>query len=67
MDCKDLDMHILPSDENIFVFLIAEDVARFKSLRKYVYLYEAETSSGITGTADSHSGSKITCKVRKQE
>ncbi|OXB84376.1 UNVERIFIED_CONTAM: hypothetical protein H355_010803, partial [Colinus virginianus] len=39
------------------------DAARFKSLRKYVYLYEAETSSGITGTSDSRSGSKITCKV----
>uniref|UniRef100_A0A8C4XND5 Apolipoprotein B n=1 Tax=Falco tinnunculus TaxID=100819 RepID=A0A8C4XND5_FALTI len=36
---------------------------RFKHLRKYVYLYEAETSNGITGTADSRSGSKITCKV----
>ncbi|NXX74093.1 APOB protein, partial [Urocolius indicus] len=41
----------------------AEDATRFKPLRKYVYSYEAETSSGITGTADSRSGSKITCKV----
>ncbi|NXX93594.1 APOB protein, partial [Centropus bengalensis] len=41
----------------------AEDATRFKHLRKYVYSYEAETSSGITGTADSRSGSKITCKV----
>ncbi|KAF1512233.1 hypothetical protein FQV20_0000798, partial [Eudyptula albosignata] len=41
----------------------AEDATRFKHLRKYVYLYEAETSNGITGTADSRSGSKITCKV----
>ncbi|NXL48870.1 APOB protein, partial [Podilymbus podiceps] len=40
-----------------------EDATRFKHLRKYVYLYEAETSNGITGTADSRSGSKITCKV----
>ncbi|KFQ29108.1 Apolipoprotein B-100, partial [Merops nubicus] len=39
------------------------DATRFKHLRKYVYLYEAETSNGITGTADSRSGSKITCKV----
>ncbi|XP_059324975.1 LOW QUALITY PROTEIN: apolipoprotein B-100 [Ammospiza nelsoni] len=40
-----------------------KDATRFKPLRKYVYSYEAETSSGITGTADSRSGSKITCKV----
>uniref|UniRef100_A0A8C4XNM3 Apolipoprotein B n=1 Tax=Falco tinnunculus TaxID=100819 RepID=A0A8C4XNM3_FALTI len=47
-----------------FFFLpTAEDATRFKHLRKYVYLYEAETSNGITGTADSRSGSKITCKV----
>ncbi|KAM9016496.1 LOW QUALITY PROTEIN: apolipoprotein B-100 [Ara ararauna] len=41
----------------------SKDAARFKHLRKYVYSYEAETSNGITGTADSRSGSKITCKV----
>ncbi|KAM6084999.1 apolipoprotein B-100 [Theristicus caerulescens] len=41
----------------------SKDATRFKHLRKYVYLYEAETSNGITGTADSRSGSKITCKV----
>ncbi|NXC43088.1 APOB protein, partial [Penelope pileata] len=41
----------------------SKDASRFKSLRKYVYSYEAETSNGITGTADSRSGSKITCKV----
>ncbi|NXX46122.1 APOB protein, partial [Tricholaema leucomelas] len=41
----------------------AEDATRFKPLRKYVYSYEAETSNGITGTADSRSGSKINCKV----
>ncbi|KFP19101.1 Apolipoprotein B-100, partial [Egretta garzetta] len=29
------------------------DATRFKHLRKYVYLYEAETSNGIPGTADS--------------
>uniref|UniRef100_A0A674HM16 Apolipoprotein B n=1 Tax=Taeniopygia guttata TaxID=59729 RepID=A0A674HM16_TAEGU len=40
-----------------------KDATRFKPLRKYVYSYEAETSSGVTGTADSRSGSKITCKV----
>uniref|UniRef100_A0A8C0UQY9 Apolipoprotein B n=1 Tax=Cyanistes caeruleus TaxID=156563 RepID=A0A8C0UQY9_CYACU len=48
---------------NTLIFPIAEDATRFKPLRKYVYSYEAETSSGITGTADSRSGSKITCKV----
>uniref|UniRef100_A0A8U7MF95 Apolipoprotein B n=1 Tax=Corvus moneduloides TaxID=1196302 RepID=A0A8U7MF95_CORMO len=42
---------------------LQEDATRFKPLRKYVYSYEAETSSGITGTSDSRSGSKITCKV----
>ncbi|XP_027497010.1 apolipoprotein B-100 [Corapipo altera] len=41
----------------------SKDATRFKPLRKYVYSYEAETSNGITGTADSRSGSKITCKV----
>ncbi|KFP80367.1 Apolipoprotein B-100, partial [Apaloderma vittatum] len=39
------------------------EATRFKHLRKYVYSYEAETSNGITGTADSRSGSKITCKI----
>uniref|UniRef100_A0A8C0UN37 Apolipoprotein B n=1 Tax=Cyanistes caeruleus TaxID=156563 RepID=A0A8C0UN37_CYACU len=43
--------------------VLTQDATRFKPLRKYVYSYEAETSSGITGTADSRSGSKITCKV----
>uniref|UniRef100_A0A803V4U0 Apolipoprotein B n=1 Tax=Ficedula albicollis TaxID=59894 RepID=A0A803V4U0_FICAL len=42
---------------------VTEDVTRFKPLRKYVYSYEAETSSGVPGTTDSRSGSKITCKV----
>nr|XP_013807509.1 PREDICTED: apolipoprotein B-100 [Apteryx mantelli mantelli] len=41
----------------------SKDATRFKHLKKYIYLYEAETSNGITGTADSRSGSKITCKV----
>uniref|UniRef100_A0A8C4UFU3 Apolipoprotein B n=1 Tax=Falco tinnunculus TaxID=100819 RepID=A0A8C4UFU3_FALTI len=44
-------------------FFVLIYATRFKHLRKYVYLYEAETSNGITGTADSRSGSKITCKV----
>uniref|UniRef100_A0A674HR54 Apolipoprotein B n=1 Tax=Taeniopygia guttata TaxID=59729 RepID=A0A674HR54_TAEGU len=51
------------SHKTTLVFPIAEDATRFKPLRKYVYSYEAETSSGVTGTADSRSGSKITCKV----
>uniref|UniRef100_A0A8U7ME53 Apolipoprotein B n=1 Tax=Corvus moneduloides TaxID=1196302 RepID=A0A8U7ME53_CORMO len=46
-----------------FGVLSLSDATRFKPLRKYVYSYEAETSSGITGTSDSRSGSKITCKV----
>ncbi|XP_058143655.1 apolipoprotein B-100 [Dasypus novemcinctus] len=40
-----------------------KDATRFKHLRKYVYSYEAETSSGVTGTADSRSVTKISCKV----
>uniref|UniRef100_A0A8D0L817 Apolipoprotein B n=1 Tax=Sphenodon punctatus TaxID=8508 RepID=A0A8D0L817_SPHPU len=36
---------------------------RFKHPRKYVYNYEAETTSWVTGTADSRSGSKINCQV----
>uniref|UniRef100_A0A8C2YB65 Apolipoprotein B n=1 Tax=Coturnix japonica TaxID=93934 RepID=A0A8C2YB65_COTJA len=48
---------------NSYSLLCPDYAARFKSLRKYVYSYEAETSSGITGTTDSRSGSKITCKV----
>ncbi|XP_004387651.3 apolipoprotein B-100 [Trichechus manatus latirostris] len=41
-----------------------KDATRFKHLRKYVYSYEAESSSGIPGTADSRSATKITCKVQ---
>uniref|UniRef100_A0A8C8RUL8 Apolipoprotein B n=1 Tax=Pelusios castaneus TaxID=367368 RepID=A0A8C8RUL8_9SAUR len=41
----------------------SKDATRFKVLRKYVYNYEAEIASGVKGTADSRSGSKITCKV----
>uniref|UniRef100_A0A8D0RCT2 Vitellogenin domain-containing protein n=1 Tax=Sus scrofa TaxID=9823 RepID=A0A8D0RCT2_PIG len=39
------------------------DATRFKHLRKYVYSYEAESSSGVPGTADSRSSTKINCKV----
>lgn len=40
-----------------------KDATRFKHLRKYIYNYEAETSNGVPGTADSQSGSKISCKA----
>uniref|UniRef100_G3VJ24 Apolipoprotein B n=1 Tax=Sarcophilus harrisii TaxID=9305 RepID=G3VJ24_SARHA len=40
-----------------------EDATRFKHLRKYVYSYEAESASSVAGTADSYSGTKISCKV----
>ncbi|KAE8605194.1 hypothetical protein XENTR_v10015017 [Xenopus tropicalis] len=36
---------------------------KFKHLRKYVYNYEAATTSGVSGTADSQSGTKFNCKV----
>ncbi|XP_070588903.1 apolipoprotein B-100 [Erythrolamprus reginae] len=39
------------------------DATRFKPFRKYIYDYETEITSGVAGTADSHSGSKIKCKV----
>uniref|UniRef100_G1QIQ2 Apolipoprotein B-100 n=2 Tax=Hylobatidae TaxID=9577 RepID=G1QIQ2_NOMLE len=39
------------------------DATRFKHLRKYTYNYEAESSSGVPGTADSRSATKINCKV----
>ncbi|XP_051830039.1 apolipoprotein B-100 [Antechinus flavipes] len=40
-----------------------KDATRFKHLRKYVYSYEAESASSVAGTADSYSGTKISCKV----
>ncbi|XP_005400416.1 PREDICTED: apolipoprotein B-100 isoform X2 [Chinchilla lanigera] len=40
-----------------------KEATRFKHLRKYIYSYEAESSSGIPGTADSRSATKINCKV----
>ncbi|XP_006981496.1 apolipoprotein B-100 [Peromyscus maniculatus bairdii] len=40
-----------------------KDATRFKHLRKYVYNYEAESSSSVRGTADSRSATKINCKV----
>ncbi|CAD7676392.1 unnamed protein product [Nyctereutes procyonoides] len=41
----------------------AKGATRFKHLRKYVYNYEAESSSSIPGTADSRSATRINCKV----
>ncbi|XP_023566702.1 apolipoprotein B-100 [Octodon degus] len=40
-----------------------KEATRFKHLRKYMYNYEAESSSGVPGTADSRSATKISCKV----
>ncbi|XP_006197350.2 apolipoprotein B-100 [Vicugna pacos] len=40
-----------------------KDATRFKHFRKYVYDYKAESSSGVPGTADSRSSTKIHCKV----
>ncbi|XP_077008302.1 apolipoprotein B-100 [Tamandua tetradactyla] len=40
-----------------------KDATRFKHLRKYMYNYEAESSSGVPGTADSRSVTRINCKV----
>uniref|UniRef100_G3ULA3 Apolipoprotein B n=1 Tax=Loxodonta africana TaxID=9785 RepID=G3ULA3_LOXAF len=42
----------------------SKDATRFKHLRKYFYKYEAESSSGIPGTADSRSATKIKCEVQ---
>uniref|UniRef100_A0A8D2L261 Apolipoprotein B n=1 Tax=Varanus komodoensis TaxID=61221 RepID=A0A8D2L261_VARKO len=44
------------------LFLVGE-ATRFKHMRNYVYLYEVDTASGVTGTAGSYFGSKINCKV----
>ncbi|XP_075717159.1 apolipoprotein B-100 [Rhinoderma darwinii] len=41
----------------------SRDAIKFRHLRKYTYNYEASTSSGVTGTADSQSGTKFNCKV----
>ncbi|KYO48892.1 apolipoprotein B-100 [Alligator mississippiensis] len=41
----------------------SKEATRFKHLRKYIYTYEAETASGVSGTADSRTGSKMNCKV----
>uniref|UniRef100_A0A8C4LMT0 Apolipoprotein B n=1 Tax=Equus asinus asinus TaxID=83772 RepID=A0A8C4LMT0_EQUAS len=54
---------LLPALLLLAVGARAEDTTRFKHLRKYTYSYEAESSSGVPGTADSRSTTKITCKV----
>lgn len=59
-----LDTTVRAQDEVLENFsLNCPNATRFKSLRKYVYNYEAESSSGVRGTADSRSATKINCKV----
>ncbi|KAM4042662.1 apolipoprotein B-100 [Anomaloglossus baeobatrachus] len=41
----------------------SRDTIKFRHLRKYTYSYDATTSTKVTGTADSESGSKFSCKV----
>ncbi|XP_032149890.1 apolipoprotein B-100 [Sapajus apella] len=43
--------------------ICSRDATRFRHLRKYVYSYEAESSSGVPGTADSRSVTRIDCKA----
>lgn len=45
---------------------ILEGATRFKHLRKYVYNYEAESSSGVPGAADARSTTRINCKVWRE-
>ncbi|XP_054825988.1 apolipoprotein B-100 [Eublepharis macularius] len=40
----------------------SKDTTRFKHLKNYAFNYEAEITSGVSGT-DSQTGSKIICKV----
>ncbi|GAB1297285.1 Apolipoprotein B-100 [Apodemus speciosus] len=60
-----LDSSVRAQDEVLENFSLncPKDATRFKHLRKYVYNYEAESSSGVRGTADSRSATKINCKV----
>ncbi|CAH6786859.1 Apob [Phodopus roborovskii] len=60
-----LDTSVWAQDEVLENFSLncPKDATRFKHLRKYVYNYEAESSSGVRGTADSRSATKINCKV----
>ncbi|KAM3931862.1 apolipoprotein B-100 [Leptodactylus fuscus] len=41
----------------------SRDAIKFRHLRKYTYNYDAAATSGVSGTADSQSGSKFNCKV----
>ncbi|XP_078397676.1 apolipoprotein B-100 [Cetorhinus maximus] len=41
----------------------SRQTTRFKNLKKYFYNYEAETSTGMAGTANSRTGVHISCKV----
>ncbi|KAK2493270.1 hypothetical protein MC885_004097 [Smutsia gigantea] len=40
-----------------------KDASRFRHLRKYIYNYEAAISSGVPGTSEARSATKINCKV----
>uniref|UniRef100_A0A4W4GAX0 Vitellogenin domain-containing protein n=1 Tax=Electrophorus electricus TaxID=8005 RepID=A0A4W4GAX0_ELEEL len=37
--------------------------SRFKNFRKYIYQYTADSTNGMTGTANIKNGPKISCKV----
>ncbi|XP_071999744.1 apolipoprotein B-100 [Engystomops pustulosus] len=41
----------------------SRDAIKFRHLRKYTYNYDASATTGVSGTADSQSGSKFNCKV----
>ncbi|XP_042536666.1 apolipoprotein B-100 [Dipodomys spectabilis] len=60
-----LDSSVLAEDEALenVSLRCPKDATRFKLLRKYTYSYEAESSSGIPGTGDVRSATKIKCKV----
>uniref|UniRef100_A0AAY4AYW0 Vitellogenin domain-containing protein n=1 Tax=Denticeps clupeoides TaxID=299321 RepID=A0AAY4AYW0_9TELE len=44
----------------IYALAVAE---RFKTFRKYTYLYTAEGRNGVVGTANLRNGPKVSCKV----
>ncbi|XP_055481973.1 apolipoprotein B-100 [Psammomys obesus] len=60
-----LDTSVWAQDEVLENFSLncPKDATRFKHLRKYMYSYEAESASGVRGTADSRSATRINCKV----
>ncbi|XP_036882362.2 apolipoprotein B-100 [Manis javanica] len=43
--------------------ICTKDATRFRHLRKYIYNYEAVISSGVPGTSEAKSATKINCKV----